>query len=180
MVFLQPSCWVPCTPLFFFLDLWRDPYGFRYFVLYGFQLCCAISCGLVPACGFAVVWRSSRNLHGFGDFSPTLGRIQPLSSIKHLPVACSNLSCYETYCREDRAIPRTFLATIPFRDKDDHSCGVAQVRIFTWMSYSYYTSSVLDYNMSVCFYLHWLTCFCFLFCNMSVCSDLLDYNLVVF
>jgi hypothetical protein len=38
-----------------------------------------------------------------------------LSGIKHLPDACSNLSCYETYCRGDRAIPRTFLATVPIR-----------------------------------------------------------------
>jgi hypothetical protein len=97
----------------FFLDLWRDPYGFRYFVLYWFQLCCTVLCGSVPACGSAVVLRSSRSLHGSSDFSPTLGRIQPLSGIKHLPTACSNLSCYETYCREDRAIPRIFLAMVP-------------------------------------------------------------------
>jgi hypothetical protein len=82
-------------------------------MLYRFQLCYAVLCGLVPACGFAVVWRSIRSLHGFGDFSPMLGRIQPLSGIKHLPAACSILSCYETYCREDRAFPRTFLATVP-------------------------------------------------------------------
>jgi hypothetical protein len=68
-----------------------------------------------PKLGFAVIWRSSRRLRGFGDFSLTLGRIQPLSGIKHLPAACSNLCCYETYCLEDRAIPRTFLATVPIR-----------------------------------------------------------------
>ena len=32
---LQPSCWVPCTPLIFLvlLDMWKDPSGFHYFVL---------------------------------------------------------------------------------------------------------------------------------------------------
>jgi hypothetical protein len=102
----------PCSSLFF-LDLWRVPSGSPYFVLYGFQLYCYVLCGLVPACGPVVVWRSIRSLRGFGNFSPTLGRIQPLLGIKHLPAACSNLSCYETYCREDRAIPRTFVATVP-------------------------------------------------------------------
>jgi hypothetical protein len=105
----------PCSSLFF-LDLWKDLFGFRYFVLYGFQLCCTVLCGLVLACGSTVVWRSSRSLRGFGDFSPTLGRIQPLSGIKHLPAACSILSCYETYWHEDRAFPRTFLATVPIRN----------------------------------------------------------------
>jgi hypothetical protein len=100
----------PCSSLFF-LNLWRDSSGFRYFLLYGFQHCYAVSCGLVPACGFVVVWRSSRSLHGFGDFSSKLGRIQPLSSIKNLPADWSILSCYDTYCREYRAFPRTFLAS---------------------------------------------------------------------
>jgi hypothetical protein len=73
-----------CSSLFF-LDLWRDPSGFRYFMLYGFQLCCTVLCALVPACGSAVIWRPSRSLCGFSDFSPTLGRIHALLGIKHLP-----------------------------------------------------------------------------------------------
>jgi hypothetical protein len=36
--------------------------------------------------------------------SSSLDHIQPLSGIKHLPTSCSKFSCYETYCREDRAI----------------------------------------------------------------------------
>jgi hypothetical protein len=48
---------------------------------------------------------------------PSLGRNQPLSGIKHLPAACSNLSCYETYCCDDRAIPRTFLAAVPITSR---------------------------------------------------------------
>jgi hypothetical protein len=114
MVFLQPSWWVHCTPMFFLVllelvkrSLW-DP------LLCGLRLPfgCAILCGLVPACGSAVVRRSSRTLHGFGaSLSPSLGRNKPLSRIKHLPSTCSNLSCYETYCCEDWAIPRTFLET---------------------------------------------------------------------
>jgi hypothetical protein len=58
-------------------------------VLYGFQLCCTVSCGLVPTCGFAVIWRSRRRLLGFGNFSPTLvaSNLCQVPSIYPLPAA---------------------------------------------------------------------------------------------
>jgi hypothetical protein len=43
-----------------------------------------------------------------------------VDSLKHLPATCSNLSCYKTYCREDRAILRTFLATVPVKHPGHH------------------------------------------------------------
>ena len=41
-----------------------------YFVLNGCQFGCTILCGLVPVCGSAIVWRSSRSPHGFGASLP--------------------------------------------------------------------------------------------------------------
>ena len=89
----------------FFLDLWRDPFGFRYFVLYGFQYGCTVLCGLVPICGSAIVWRSSRSPQGFGASLSVAWSHPTLVGIK-LFNRCSqqNYPCSWIYCREDRVI----------------------------------------------------------------------------
>jgi len=94
----------PCSSLFF-LDLWRDPSGFRYFVLYGFQYGYTVLCELVPICGSAIVWRSSRSPRGFGASLPVTWSHPTLAGIK-LFTYCSQQSypCSWTYCCEDRAI----------------------------------------------------------------------------
>jgi hypothetical protein len=72
MVFLQPSCWVPCTPLFLLvlLGLVKRTLWVPLLRALRFPFSCAILCGLVPACGFAVIQRSSRSLCGFGGSLP--------------------------------------------------------------------------------------------------------------
>ena len=76
-----------------------------YFVLYGFQFGCTILCGLVPVCGSAIVWRSSRSPHGFGASLPVAWSHPTLAAIK-LFIRCSQqiYPCSWTYCREDLAI----------------------------------------------------------------------------
>jgi hypothetical protein len=94
----------PCSCLFF-LDLWRDPSGFCYFVLYGFLYGCTILCGLVLVCDSTIDWRSSRSPQGFGVSLPVAWSHPTLAGIK-LFIHCSKQSYpYSwTYCREDRVI----------------------------------------------------------------------------
>jgi hypothetical protein len=82
-----------CSSLFF-LDLWRDPFGDPYFVLYGFQFGCTVLCGLVPDC-------VSRSPQDFGAslpvawLHPTLIRYKtsyPLFSANY-PLSVNLLSC---------------------------------------------------------------------------------------
>jgi hypothetical protein len=72
MVFLQPSCWVPCTPLFFLilLGLMKRTLWVPLLLALRFLFGCAVLYGLVPACGFAVVRRSSQSFRGFGASLP--------------------------------------------------------------------------------------------------------------
>ena len=76
-----------------------------YFMLYDFQFGCAILCGLVPVCGFAIVRRSSRSPQGFGASLPVAWSHPTLASIK-LFTRCLQQSypCSYTYYHEDRAI----------------------------------------------------------------------------
>ena len=94
----------PCSSLFY-LDLWRDLSGFRYFVLYGFQYGCTILCGLVPICGSAIVWRLSRSPQGFGVSLPVAWLHPTLAGIKLFTrYSQQSYPCSWTYCREDRTI----------------------------------------------------------------------------
>jgi len=76
-----------------------------YFVLYGCQFGCAVLCGLVPDCGFAIARRSSRSPQGFGASLPVAWSHPTLAGIK-LFTRCSQqiYPCSRTYCREDQAI----------------------------------------------------------------------------
>jgi hypothetical protein len=76
-------------------------------VLYGFQLCCTVLCGLVLACGSAVVWRSSRSLRGYPLLvaiylvtKPNAVKIGPsLGPFLQRSLSCGNQSnrCYGTF-----------------------------------------------------------------------------------
>ena len=76
-----------------------------YFVLNGCQFGCTVLCGLVPDCGSAIVWRSSRSPQGFGVSLPVAWSHPTLAGIK-LFTHCSQQSypCFWIYCREDRVI----------------------------------------------------------------------------
>ena len=74
-------------------------------MLYGFQFVCTILCGLVPVCGSAILWRSSRSPQGFGASLPVAWSHPTVAGIK-LFTHCSQQSypCSWTYYHEDRAI----------------------------------------------------------------------------
>jgi len=102
---LQPRCWVPySTFVLVLLELVKWILWVPLLRALWLPFGCAVLCGLVLECGFAVVQRSSRSLRGFGASLPVVWSHPTFVRYKtSYPLFKQVILVLLIYCREDRA-----------------------------------------------------------------------------